>query len=262
MTNSDSIARVHLQWFAENDGKGSPPAAPPAAPAAPAAPVAGKSAPAATLVETLPEDLRSYPKFAEFGTTEKLARSYQELERKIGKSIIPPGKDAKPEEWDRFYSALGRPKTAEEFALTPPEGFEANPSFMGKLKQAFHSAGATPAQASHIFNAIAEEAISSQRTASEANAQAMAAAETALHAKWGSNYDTNLARATQYVEAVGGPNAIKTLEELGVASHPLLLELFARAGEATSGKLLVKGTPPKESKSRYAYMNEGKTHPD
>jgi hypothetical protein len=48
----------------------------------------------------------------------------------------------------------------------------------------------------------------------------------------------------------------------GVANDPLILDLLARAGEATTGRVFVKGTPTGEKSNPYAYMNEGKKRPD
>jgi hypothetical protein len=174
----------------------------------------------------------------------------------IGKSITPPGKDAKPEDWDRFYSRLGRPKVAEDYSFDPVEGFEAEPSFMGKLKATFHSAGMTPAQAKHVFGLLAEESTASQATFRERNAQQVAAAETALRQEWGTSYENNVALAVRYADEVGGKDAVKRLEELGVASDPLILKLLSRAGQATNGRPLVKGSAAPGKGSPYGYMNE------
>jgi hypothetical protein len=250
---SNEVARIDLQWFAENDTTAAPAAAPPATTAPPPA----------SLVEALPEDLRAYPKFAEFGTTDKLARSYMELEKKLGTSITPPGKNAKKEDWDRFYSNLGRPKTPEDYALATPEGFEADPASINRLKAAFHSAGMTDAQAKHVFDHFSGEAISTQRSQAESTAQAIAAGEAALRQEWGANYDNNVAIAARFVEETGGAGAVKRLEELGVANDPLVLKLLSKAGQTTSGKPLVRGSPAPGAKANpYAYMNEGKKKPD
>jgi hypothetical protein len=262
MNISNPIARVHLQWFAENDGQETP-AAPVAAPVAPAAAPPAAVTPPVSWRDGLPENLKGSPSLGKFDAVDKLAKSYVELESMIGKSITPPGKDAKPEDWDRFYSRLGRPKTAEDYAFDPVEGFEADPAFISRLRQTFHAAGLTPAQAKTVFGKIAGEATTAEATAREANAQAIAAGEAALRADWGTNFDNNVARATQYAEQVGGKGAVKVLEDLGVANHPLILKLLARAGEATNGRNLVRGSTTNGSRTgRYYYMNEGKIKPD
>jgi hypothetical protein len=235
MSNSDSPSLIHLQWFGEEKPGQEAPAAPVAAAAAPAAPVADKGTPPASWRDTLPEPMKASPSLAKFESVDKLAKSYIEAESMIGRSIIPPGKDAKPEDWGKFYSKLGRPNSAEEYALTPEEGFEADPAFTSKLKAAFHSAGLTPAQANHVFGAISGEAVAADKISQEASAQAIAAGEAALRTKWGQNYDANVARAAQFAEKVGGPGAVKRLEELGVANDPLILDLLARAGEVPPG---------------------------
>jgi hypothetical protein len=253
-------ARVHLQWFADNVDKVDT-ASPAPAPQAPASSNA-TTPPAASWRDGLPENLRDSPSLSKFDNVGKLGQSYVELQSMIGKSITPPGKDAKPEDWDRFYSRLGRPKVAEDYSFDPVEGFEADPSFMGKLKATFHSAGMTPAQAKHVFGLLAEESTASQSTARERNAQVVAAAESELRQEWGTNYDTNVALAARFADEVGGKDAVKRLEDMGIASDPLILKLLSRAGQATNGRPLVKGSSAQGKSSPYGYMNEGRKKPD
>jgi hypothetical protein len=256
MKNSNPIALVHLQWFGENDGQE------PAAPADPA-----PAAPPASWRDTLPDNLKNSPSLAKFDAVEKLSKSYVELETMLGKNIIQPGKDAKPEDWDKFYSKLGRPKVAEEYVFDPIAGLEENPASMSKLRQAFYAAGLAPSQAKTIFGAIAEDKISSDSTAREVTAQAIAAGEASLRQEWGVNYDNNVALARSYALEVGGKEAVSRLEEFrnaaggNAASDPLVLKLLARAGQATNGKPLVRGGGIAEKEGPYAYMNRGEKKP-
>jgi hypothetical protein len=49
-----------------------------------------------------------------------VVRSYAELERKLGSAITPPPPDAPPEERERFFERLGRPKRVEDYAVAVP----------------------------------------------------------------------------------------------------------------------------------------------
>lgn len=246
MKNFDSAA-LGLQWFGENDGGDPAPA--------------GKGSSATPLVDALPDDLKSVQKFHELGTAEKLARSYLEAESRLGRSITLPGKDAKPEDWGKFYSKLGRPEKAEDYSFDAVEGFEADPEFTTKMRQFFHAAGLSATQAKTVFSQIAAEGARSAQAENEARAQANSANETLLRQEWGGEYDNNLARASQFVESVAGKNGMKKLEEMGISKDPLILKLLAHAGMRTSGRPLVSGSLPGEKVSRYAYMNEGKKRP-
>ncbi len=262
--NMKSIApKIHLQWF----GEGDPPA--PAAPAAPAAPPAAPPAagtpPVVSWRDTLPENLKTSPSLSKFDgdkPVEKLAKSYVELESMLGKNIIPPGKDAKPEDWDRFYSKLGRPKVAEDYELSPVEGFEPNPAFVTRFRQKAFAAGTTPAQAASMFEFFTGETASAIRTEREKSAQEIAAAETELRQAWGPEYDNNVTLASEYTEKVGGKGALEHLEKIGVANDPVILKLLARAGQATNGRPLVKGNLTSTPGGAYDYMNRGEKRPN
>ena len=56
-------------------------------------------------------------RLTKFTNISDLAKSYAELEGKIGNSIVKPGKDATAEETSAFYEKLGRPKDASGYSL-------------------------------------------------------------------------------------------------------------------------------------------------
>jgi hypothetical protein len=61
-------------------------------------------------------------KLARFKTENDLGKSYLELEKRLGASVVLPGKNAKPEDVEAFYEKLGRPKS--------PDGYELDPVFL------------------------------------------------------------------------------------------------------------------------------------
>ena len=61
-----------------------------------------------------------------------------------------PTADAPPEEWDKFYTAMGRPESADKYGLPDvegvPEGFDLSP-YQQKMRELAHKVGLSPKQA-------------------------------------------------------------------------------------------------------------------
>lgn len=131
------------------DSSGNPPAGAPPAGAPPAgAPPAG--APPTFVV---PEVYRDKPWAKGIDAPEKLWTMLDGAQTLIGKRPAGvPAADAKPEEWNAFYDALGRPKTAAEYQFDGAD--KADPKFTPKIQEAFHKHGLSAAQAKGVYGDI------------------------------------------------------------------------------------------------------------
>lgn len=258
---------IHLQWFGEDNPQ--PEAKPNAEPAA-AAPGQGPSESSDWMVD-LPEPLKLNKSLAKFSGPkgkENLAQSYLELEGKLGRSVEIPGKDAKPEDREKFLSRLGRPKTAEEYNLEAIEGFKAPEDYFKYLKGVFHKAGLSPEQANSLHRDIAMNAMETAKKGAEARTAAEKAAiagklkaqeesKQALQAAWGLNYESRLDQARDFILVEGGEQSLAYLEANGLQNDPVLLQLFAKAGAALAPHRLVNGKPVKPSPDHpYGYMKK------
>jgi hypothetical protein len=63
--------------------------------------------------DTLPDDLKGWAE--KFDSPATALKSHRELEKKLGKSVTLPGKDATPEEVQAFHKKLGVPDSAAEY---------------------------------------------------------------------------------------------------------------------------------------------------
>lgn len=69
----------------------------------------------------LPEDLKGSKSLERYKDVPSLAKSYLEIERKLGAGFSVPGEKATPEEWDAYHAKNGRPKSAEDYGTFKPE---------------------------------------------------------------------------------------------------------------------------------------------
>ncbi len=69
------------------------------------------------IVDALPQDFAGREKFSRFTDLAAFARSFQELESKLGSTVRPPGDAATAEEWGAFFRGLGAPASAESYQV-------------------------------------------------------------------------------------------------------------------------------------------------
>ena len=178
-------------------------------------PVETPPTPAESVLDTgvdkswLPEEYRDNPNLNKFGNQDELYKSHLNLVAKIGeKGAIKPGADATPEQWNEFYTQLGRPAEASGYELSDMSeevsgffGFDENTT--GKFKDALFEMGASPEQAQAFWEkagGILSGSVESINAGSQATQEATM---TSLQEKWGTETTANVAKAQSALEQLG-----------------------------------------------------------
>lgn len=165
--------------------------------------------------------------------------AYQNLETHLGRAIVPPGADAKPEDWAPVYDKLGRPQAPDGYTgVARPADLPADylpDDDLSGFRAAAHTAGLSDRQAQAMFGWIAGRGKSQFDAAREADAKV----EPELRGKWGAAYDANVEVARRAAKAFGGDGVLDMLEKKmgGVG----LVEFFHRVGSAMGEDTLVGG---------------------
>lgn len=126
-----------------------------------------------------------------------------------------PAADASPEDWAKFYRAIGAPENAEGYELPVPEGEDA--AFSQTAAQWMAEAGLLPQQAKALaekWNAfVAEQKTKGGETAAAAEAARVAAQQAeatrqdqALRNEWGAQHDANLSVAKRAAQQFLSPH--------------------------------------------------------
>jgi hypothetical protein len=247
---------IDLQWFGGEDnpadGKGGDGNTTPA-----------KGSESSDWMADLPDDLKSSETLGKFKGPKghhALAKSYVELEKRLGKAIVRPSEDAKPEEWNRFYSQVGRPESADKYSFESVKGFDVDQSFAAWLRQEAYARGMTQGQAAQLYASYGKQATEKTKAARDAAQAESEKANAHLREAWGNNFDHNTETATRFIERVGGEGTAEYLKAKGYDRDPVLLTLFANAGELTGAHKFVPGSRGglKGQANRYAYMDEKK----
>ena len=203
--------------------------------------------PDSTTTFSLPKEvLDSYPSLSKFKDPVDLAKSYGEMEKMSGARLAVPKDDAKPEEWDTFYTKVGRPAKADDYRVEAPkfEGMEfkiSEEQQKGYLTAA-HAAGLTGKQAQALMNWWGDTTTKSmQGLVSETKTQ-----DDALHKDWGDKYDDNLKLAQAGFKMFvgdGHKDLAGLLKQTGMDSHPAIIKFFKGLNDRLNeGKVVEAGS--------------------
>ncbi len=229
--------------------EGSSAAAKDSAPAQSTPSAQDKPASVAPWRKQLKADLQSEPRLDRFneGGFDAVSRAYLELEGKLGSAIIPPGKDAKPEDWQAFYKKIGRPDTPDEYTLEDivlPAGIEQDPNGVADFKKLAHSLGLSNAQAKRLYMTSVQkgtEYVQSQQKAQEA---AASQCDSFLKDTWKDKYGENLELARRVVKAHGSDKLLANMRTKGVTTDPDFMVFLAKVGrEMREDTLLGENSP-------------------
>jgi hypothetical protein len=146
--------------------------------------------------DSLGDDLRANPSLGKFDSVPALAKSYVELQKKIGaKGVIVPGADAGEVEWNEYYNELGRPDSAEGYELDKveiPENLPWSEETLGLVAAEMHNLGISKSAAQGLVEKYIE--IQSQQFNGQMQqiAQARETAIVELKKEWGPAYDAKM----------------------------------------------------------------------
>jgi hypothetical protein len=117
-------------------------------------------------------------------------KSYKELQAKLGEKVLaPPDHDAGQDEWNDFYSKMGRPEAPGEYNLPMPEGTPENipydRDFADKFKNWAHEAGLSPKQAQTLHDQYVKDTVAKLGNSAESRVAEIESAHKAIVEKWG-----------------------------------------------------------------------------
>jgi hypothetical protein len=209
-------------------------------------------------VKDLPEPLKaskSLRKFADDSWKSDLAKSYVELEGHLGKSVTLPDTNAPPEEWEKFFSRVGRPVSTDEYES---HADKLDPAFEASFKQKAFKAGLTKAQYADAIGTIL-----GSNDAAKAAYKAQADRESAdtakkLREEYGVEYDTKMAQANTAIGALFSDTVKERLASAGLMRDPAFLKSMAAYGERFGETQFIKGSPAPSVKQPdpYDWMKE------
>ena len=166
---------------------------------------------------------------------EKVVGSYRSLESEFSKSIRLPGEAATADEWNAFYSKMGRPEKASDYALkldasAVPEGFPYDEASAVEFRNWAHEAGLSPKQAQTLHDKfVASQAAGFTAQVAETGKRAETAHRD-LVGKWGDaeseGYKRNVELASRASEQLGLTKALQSVGALSTQGEVLNADIF------------------------------------
>ena len=183
---------------------------------------------------------------SKFGKVSDLAKSYVELEKKLGNMVSMPGKDATDEERKAFMVKMGVPENEDGYKCT--EKLEpSNKKFLQKL---LYTCGLTEAQGERLVKSIGDIGGWQKQSILAKRKEAGEKLEADLHSEYGAAYRENMGFYKRGLEGAGA-GVVRALAEAGLSTNMDIVKYFVNAGKygsegATPGKTAPKS---KEYKS-------------
>lgn len=194
--------------------------------------------------ELLPEEIRNEPSLQNIKHFGALAKSYVHAQKAIGANKVAiPGKDATEEEKSSFFSAIGRPETADNYEFARAAELPQEIGFDEELMKGFREEAFRIGLTQEQFNAAVnyEAKVVAARLAQQREAADREYAETysKLKAQYGARCDEVIAQCNKAVQTFG---LAEVLTEHGLLNNYDFIQALAGIGERISESKL-KGDP-------------------
>ena len=135
---------------------------------------------------------RDHGSIKDFKSVDELAQSHIHAQKRLGSSVQVPGELATQDDWNKFYSKVGRPEQAESYdfsTVKAPEGFTIPDEMINGFRSAAHNSGLNQKQASVLMDWYARTSEAQVVAAQKQNAEAKQTTSQRLREEWGNDYD-------------------------------------------------------------------------
>ena len=192
---------------------------------------------------SISEEFRNDPNIEKFTEIDALAKSYINATRMIGQDkVAVPNKNSTEDQWNEVYSKLGRPETADKYALNiESEAVAMDEGAIKSFAEQSHKLGLNNTQAQGILEFYKNNMESNMQRATVDTETAQAQAETELRAEWGKDFDSNVSKASALAKANMNPEILDLQMQDGtrIGDHPEITKGFAKiAGMLSEDKLV------------------------
>lgn len=194
-------------------------------------------------IQSLPEEYRADPVFANFDSWDGVAKSYANAAKLVGmdkNQILALPKENTPEAMAPIWDKLGRPADTKGYEIEqykevlPPE-------VLGKYADIAHKSGMSKAAFQSIVGEFVNESVAGQKAMQEQQEQQIGQWQQEVKKEYGAAYDEKMNFARKAVETFGLTEVIK--ENVAVFENPALIKALVAIGEKTSeGMVLANGT--------------------
>jgi hypothetical protein len=183
----------------------------------------------------VPEGLKTAPDF--WNLVKMTANAQKKLGYPAESLLVKPGKDWKDDQWNEFFSNIGRPESPDKYELPVKDG-KYTPESLNEFKQIAHKAGLLPKQVAPILEYYEKiEAMKGDLT-KQAEESGRKQAETELKEEWGSKFDEKLKSAQKFVKTFADEKDQEILNGK-IGDDPSVLRVLANAASVMRNDALI-----------------------
>jgi hypothetical protein len=194
------------------------------------------SALSANFKQALAVEYQTHPALADIKDLNGFAKSYINAQQMIGADkVVLPRTDAPPEEWNQFYTKLGRPEAVDGYDFSKielPKEFPRDEKGEKFVKELFHKTGLSTKQAENVYKEYATFQAGELQAFRDAQAAKVQEGLDSLQTEWGNKYEGEVALAKQAINAFGGEALKELMNSTGLGDHPVLIKVFNAIGKS------------------------------
>lgn len=207
--------------------------------------------------DALPEDLRNEPCLDNVKNFTTLTKSFVNSQKMVGKNKIAlPGENATEEEKAAFYSALGRPATADEYkhdGVKLPDGVTLDDGAVKEFRDFAFKMGLSQSVFEQALAFDVQRVQNMQRAAIAAHNKEYDDTMAKLQEQYGQDLPGRIAQVDKALTTFG----IKDLFiEKGLTNNYQVFEALAKIGESISESKLKSGDVPHGIKSPQQQLDD------
>jgi len=208
------------------------------------APVATPTAqPTSSWKDSISEEYRNDPNIEKFTEADSLAKSYINAVKMIGQDkIVIPTKNSSQEAWDEAYAKLGRPESADKYALdAKSDVVPFDETAIKSFAEQSHKLGLNNKQAQGILEFYKNNMEGSAQQAKIDTETAQSQAEQQLRQEWGRDFEGKVKQAGALAKANINPEVLDMTLSNGtrLGDHPEIIKGFAKIANMMSEDKIV-----------------------
>ena len=199
--------------------------------------------PTSSWKDSISEEYRADPSIEKFTEIDALAKSYINATKMIGQDkIVIPTKNSTQEAWDEAYAKLGRPESADKYALdVKSDVVPFDETAIKSFAEQSHKLGLNNKQAQGILEFYKNNMEGSVQQAKIDTETAQSQAEQELRQEWGRDFEGKVKQAGALAKANINPEVLDMTLSNGtrLGDHPEIIKGFAKiAGMMSEDKIV------------------------